>query len=406
MFVHNLARGMAAVEEVADVVLVVHAGDESLVAETVAAGDGRFATASLHPLPRLQRWRQRWHRSRHRRLCDRIASGVHAEKVLARRRRHEAMIQQIFAGQRLDLSPNFGDRDVWLLPHVDVRRPFAEPSVVVVHDMVPLHFSDVMEKRKVESFRRNCQQVVRQATLVGTMSRTIRDVDIVGLLGCPQNKVRVVPGAVPTDFGEPVGTDELLRRHPVAGQPYLLYPAGYRSYKNHVTLVEALALLHQAGHPELQLVLTGFEGLPETLAGQLQAVGVMEHVHLLGVVDRPTLAGLYQHAAMTVVPSLYEQGSYPVVEAIHWGSPAACSDIPALREYLEKLQGAVPFFDAREPRRVVDVVAAVLADRASVLARQQAALTQMATRSWQTVAEEWITVLREAVQGNPAKRGR
>ena len=267
-----------------------------------------------------------------------------------------------------------------------------------IHSYGGIHFHDVIKKKKLESFRRHCQRLVDRATLVGTMSKTIQDIDIVGLLGCPPEKVRIVTGAIPTNFGKPLSRDELLRQFPVAGRPYILYPAGYRSYKNHGVLIEALAQLHAEGHPDLELVFTGFTGMPNELARQIASVNLSGRVHAVGVVKRSELAGLYQQAAVTVVPSLYEQGSYPIVEAIHWGCPAACSGIAALREYLEPLDNTVPFFDPRSAAELCRVVIGVLSDRTNTVSIQQAALKHMSKRTWQAVAEDWRNVLLEAIQ--------
>lgn len=106
------------------------------------------------------------------------------------------------------MPPGVEACDVWLLPHVDVYRRLDARSVVVVHDMVPLHFPGVIREKQLEAFRRHCQRLVKLATMVGTMSKTIRDVDIVGLHGCLPKKVRVVPRATSIDRGEPLAREE------------------------------------------------------------------------------------------------------------------------------------------------------------------------------------------------------
>lgn len=398
VFVHNLVRELAKLSEVENIVLAVHAGTESLVDETLLIGEGIISTAAVQKLPWLARLRLKWLLKRQRRLCDRIAAGENSRSNLIRRDKNEAHLDQLFSSQQVVMPPKINSCDVWLLPHTSVYRRFDSPTVSVVHDMVPLHFHDVIKKKRIESFRRHCQRLVDRATLVGTMSKTIRDVDIVGLLGCPPEKVRVVRGSIPTDFVKPLCRDELFSRFPIVGRPYLLFPAAYRLYKNHGVLVQALARLHAEGHSDLDLVFTGFTGMPNELARQIASVDLSGRVHALGVVQRSELAGLYQQAAMTVVPSLYEQGSYPVVEAIHWGCPAACSGITALREYLEPLDTTVPFFDPRSSAELCRVVIGVLSDRTNTVSIQQAALKHMSKRTWQTVAEDWLEVLLEAIQ--------
>ena len=393
VFTHALARGFARLADVTDVLLVIHAGDEPLVASTVAAGQGRIHVASLHRQSWIDRWRWKSLRRQHRRLCDQIATGCDARHLMHRRALVERAIDRIFARQRLSEPAGVQARDVWLLPHVAVERRFSAPSLVVVHDMVPLHFRGVVKDTDLESFRRRSCRIVQEATLVGTMSRTIRDVDIVGMLGCPQKKVRVVPPAVPDDLGEPAAHDAVIRIVPAAAGPFLLYPAAWRPYKNHARLIEAVALLRKRGHPDIQLVFTGFAPLPQELADLADKLGMTSVVHAAGQVERPVLAGLYHAAAATVVPSLYEQGSFPVLEAIRCGCPAVASDIPAFREAFEAFDGVIPRFDPHAPESIASVVAEVLVNREAVQRRQALALP---TRSWDDVARDWLAVLREA----------
>jgi glycosyltransferase involved in cell wall biosynthesis len=395
VFTHALARGFSRLAEVEDVQLLIHAGDDPLVASTVAAGQGRIHLASLYRQSWVDRWRWKALRRRHRRLCDQIAAGGDDRRLIARRANVEKAIDRIFARQRLSEPEGVLPRDVWLLPHVAVERRFSVPTVVVVHDMVPLHFPGVIKATDLESFRRRSTRIVHGAALVGTMSRTIGDVDIVGLLGCPRDKVRVVAPAVPDDLGEPAPRDAVLRQVPAAARPFLLYPAAWRPYKNHARLIEALAALRQQGHPDMQLVLTGFAPLPQELADLANRLGLAQAVHAAGQVDRAVLAGLYRAAAATVVPSLYEQGSFPVLEAIRCGCPAVASDIPAFREAFEAFGDAIPLFDPHSPSSIASVVGGVLGDHDAVQRRQAVALP---SRTWEDAASDWLAVLREATE--------
>jgi len=399
VFTHAVARGLASLPDVGDVQLLVHAGDEPAVAATVAAGRGRIHVATLHRQGWLDRWRWKALRRRHRRLCDRLAADPGAARLTARRDAVERAIDRLFARQRIVEPAGLPPRDVWLLPHVAVERPLAAPTVVVVHDMVPLHHAGVVKAADRESFRRRSQRMVSRAALVGTMSCTIRDADVVGLLGCPPEKVRVVPAATPDDLGAPADRDRLLAAVPAAARPFLLYPAALRPYKNHARLIAALDLVRRGGHPEMQLIFTGFGPLPADLARLAADLGRAAAVHAIGSVDRPMLAALYRAAAATVVPSLYEQGSFPVLEAIRCGCPAAASDIPALREAFAPLAGTVPLFDPLSPAAIAATVIGVLADRQGTWRRQAEAVAALPPRSWADVAADWLAVLREAAAG-------
>lgn len=396
VFTHALARGFARLAGVEDVMMVVHAGDEPLVAETVAAGAGRIHLASLQRQAWIDRWRWKALRRRHRRVCDRRAADGDRDALGAELDKVERAIDRLFSRQRMEEPADLRTRDVWLLPHVAVERRLAAPTVVVVHDMVPLHFSGVIKDADLESFRRRSSRIAHEAALVGTMSRTIRDVDIVGLLGCRPEKVRVVLPATPDDLGTPASRDAVVQAIPAAARPFLLYPAALRPYKNHARLIEALAILRKQRHPDLELVFTGFTPLPPELASRAARLGLVSAVHAVGKVDRPVLARLYRDALATVVPSLYEQGSFPVLEAIGCGCPAMVSDIPAFREAFVAFGGAMPMFDPLSPQSMASAVTTVLADREGVMRRQAALLP---IRSWDDAASDWLAVLREAVSG-------
>ncbi|NBP51814.1 MAG: hypothetical protein EBU70_11695, partial [Actinobacteria bacterium] len=258
VFVHNLARGLVEIDAVERVELLVHAGDEPLVADSVTAGSGRVGTIALQRLRLVDRWR--WGREVSRRLAI------------------ERAIRGIFGGQRVSEPHAFEACDVWLLPHVAVERRFRAASVVVVHDMVPLHFDGVVKRSDLASFRRRSCSAVEDATLVGTMSRTIRDADVVGLLGCDPAKVRVVPPATPMEIGEAEEEPSPAIRA-ATSRPFLLYPAAFRPYKNHATLLAALAELSRRGRTDLGLVFTGSGAVPSEFEPLVSQLGLRGRVH-------------------------------------------------------------------------------------------------------------------------------
>lgn len=403
VFVHNLARGLVEIDDVERVELLVHAGDEALVADSVAAGGGRIGTIALQRLRIIDRWRWKQLRRRHRRLSDRLdadggrPTGPVARPDEPRRLAIERAIHGIFAAQRVCEPHAFEACDVWLLPHVAVERRFRAASVVVVHDMVPLHFDGVVKRSDLASFRRRSCSAVEDATLVATMSRTIRDTDVVGLLGCDPAKVRVVPPATPVESLETAEEPPSPAILAAMARPFLLYPAAVRPYKNHATLVAALAELSRRGRTDLGLVFTGSGADPSEFDPLVARLGLRGRVHPLGTVPRRTLSSLYLRASATIVPSLYEQGSFPILEAIHRGCPAAASDLASLRESLAPLGDTMIYFEPRSAASIADAVERILDDREAVRAGQAAAFAAMRLRSWRDVAREWVAVFEEAI---------
>ena len=79
--------------------------------------------------------------------------------------------------------------------------------------------------------------------------------------------------------------------------------------------------------------------------------------------------------------SLAEGFGIPVLEAMHYGSPVACSDLGALREVCGDL---AVYFDPRNPRSIAESLLARLdGDRQGVV---EAGFARAQTFTWQKTA--------------------
>jgi len=233
------------------------------------------------------------------------------------------------------------------------------------------------------------------------MSGFIRDADLYGVLGLPPSKVRMIRPAPPSDFPAITQQRAASLKPAFLNRPFLLMPAGIRRHKNQANLITGLAILRDHyGENGLDLVLTGESNgdLSDDLKHLIQERGLEERVHFLGLVSREELACLYQDAFATVMPSLYEQGSFPVYEALHWGCPVACSDIPPLREQCEAMGEAMLYFDPLDPDDIARAILKIRDDRQGIRARQYAASRVLWQRTWKDVAREWLAVFMEAAE--------
>ncbi len=298
--------------------------------------------------------------------------------------------------------------DVWLVPYVGFEYPIDFPAVVVVHDLVVFHFPEMFEPRFVERLREVVHRRGREATLCACMSDFIKKNDLEGVLGLSPDKVRMIRPAAPADLPRMDKVESAERRPPFLRRPYLFLPSAFRGYKNHARLIEALDLLRRDfGEDRFDLVFTGriFHELPTPLADLARRLGVRNRIHVLGRVDRLTLAALYHEAFATVMPSLYEQGSFPVYEALLCGCPVACSDIPSLREQCAAMGDAMLYFDPGDAAAIARAVLAIRDDRERIRQRQREASKPLWDRTWEMAAAEWLKVLREAATARPEAEG-
>lgn len=459
VFAHNLALGLANLPDAPEITLVSRAGDEALMADTVAGGNGNIKVAALPKLKKAEHFVHRGTiRVRHfmeraariakrvRRFAHNVTLGsilkalvptfVHNQRqkkqgkivygvlavllfpfvamlfVLLRGARILASEVEDFAGwlgkrcrHRIErLLTAFYQReddittqcDLWVLPYVGLERKFPTATVVAIHDLVTYHFPEMMEPALLAYSKRIIAQVAEQSTVVACMSNFIRDNDLHGQLHLPPEKVRVVKVATPQDFG-PIAT-EAEANLPILNAQYVFYPSAFRLYKNHAALVRAVAIARNGSLPNLQVVFTGVADPPPELQAVIRECGLESAVHVLKSVPRPVLGLLYHKALATIVPSLYEQGSFPILEALHWNCPAACSDIPALREQFAPLGRVMPFFDPHDEYELARLIEKIAKNREQILTEQQAAKHILTDRTWTVAAADWMEVFEYALR--------
>ena len=290
--------------------------------------------------------------------------------------------------------------DVWVYPYLAIPLKIDDhASVAFIHDLVFSRFPEHFHLNEVLSLEQVFRQRTKEATLNACMSKFIRENDLRGLLGLREDRVRMIRPAAPTDCLSVPGTasqDWIVQQVP---RPYFLYPAGIRGYKNHALMIDALAVLRdEYQNTDFDIVFTGPEipELPVELIRRAKNKKVSAQVRFLGKVSREELNSLYQHAVATIVPSLYEQGSFPIYESIFLNCPAACSDIPSLREQCQGFGEDMLYFDPLEASELANAMMRLSSEREYFAERQSHHARMNWFRTWANVAEEWLAVFRHA----------
>ncbi len=404
VFAHNIARGLAEDGQCSEIVMLCKPGDEDLLRPTVKKGLGRIKAVELPSKDRLQRlkakiwWRlnrtsqklanwthQRgayWARDRFNRLCS-----LSMARTIANQQNEEQRAENII-----------NCCDVWLVPYVGLERSFSKPTVVTIHDLVCVHFPDMLSPEQLAEFKRLSTKVANQSTVASCMSKFIAQNDLRGVLGLPDEKIRVVEASAPRDFGELANRADFVKKHPVLDKPFLFYPSAFRAYKNHEQLVEALSILRCQTADDLHLVFTGIHEPPASLNALIRQRGLEGRAHILGKIEREALSLFYANAQATIVPSHYEQGSYPLMEAMYWGCPIAASGIESLRELFAKMGEDMVFFDQNDSRDLADKLQSLLQNRDQVVQAQQQHRDTIFGRTWKDAAKDWVEVFRYAIE--------
>jgi glycosyltransferase involved in cell wall biosynthesis len=255
---------------------------------------------------------------------------------------------------------------------VMIPRVTSPPAVTTVldlqHEFLPHFFSraELAYRKAVYSWS------IRKSELVIAISKHAADA-VVERFGVPASKLRPIH----------LGIDHaVFRPGSEARGTFLVYPARSWPHKNHARLFEAFAVL-RGRHPELELVLTAYEG------------PTPDGARSLGHVPRDELVRLYRTAAGLVFPSEYEGFGQPPLEAMACGCPVACSNAASLPEVCGD---AARLFDPTSVEEMVDAVDEILAHPAEWSAR---GISRAAQFTWERTAHAHDAVYAELREGMP-----
>lgn len=168
-----------------------------------------------------------------------------------------------------------------------------------------------------------------EADVIFSISKTTAR-DLLVQFGIDERKLVVIDGSVNHKAGETTPNTEVLERHGLTKQPFILMPTGGLKHKNNVRAVQAFMQMREPLGQDVKLVITSsfykeFERLElADIAG--------DDLIFPGNIPDEEMAALYQQCTAVLMPSLYEGLGIPVLEGIVHDKPVACSDIGAFQE--------------------------------------------------------------------------
>ena len=226
------------------------------------------------------------------------------------------------------------------------------PTVVTIHDLIPLLLREYRGSPWVRLYTTLVSTAARSAALVLTDSEASRQ-DIIAHLGLPAERVRVIYLAADARYtSTPVPEDIQIRARYSLPDRYVLYLGGFDVRKNVTTVLstyrragpvigEACPLVIAGRLPERD---TPFTPDPRRLARE-QDIDE-RFVHFTGFVDEGDKPALYRGAVAFIFPSRYEGFGLPPLEALACGTPVVGSDVSSIPEVVGDAGVLLPPDDA------------------------------------------------------------
>ena len=291
-----------------------------------------------------------------------------------------------FPNRPLAPPPSLYHSPYYLMPY----RP-GLPTVVTLHDLIPLLFPETVSWRARLLFRLTTWLALRAAQHVITVSQVSRQ-DLLAHFSLHPQQVTAIPHAPESHF-RPQPREEVARVRRKLGLPseYLLYLGINKPHKNLLTLVEAFARVTAQG-PTPPLAIAGAWDPRYPQAKQrVRELGLEDRVRFLGPVAEDDLPGLYSGCTAFLFPSRYEGFGLPVLEAMACGAPVICAGTSSLPQVAGE---AALFFHPDRPEELAAQLRRLLDDPSLARALAQKSLAQAARFSWQETARQTLAIYR------------
>lgn len=246
---------------------------------------------------------------------------------------------------------------------------FAEkglPLVAIVYDLQHLDIPEFFNQRERTNRTRFLKALLTQAVKIVCISSFTQ-----------QSYINYFKANSQQVLSIPVCIHERLKHQPqpqviatldtlgLGGKAYLFFPANFWPHKNHRVLLEAYQSYRDSCPADaVDLVFTGaLESGRKEIEKLSEMLGLSNNIHFMGFLAEPELISIWQGCQGLVFPSLYEGFGIPLVEAMWFQKPIACSNVGSLPQVGGD---AAVYFDPSKPSEISRAIARIAHDQVLV----------------------------------------
>ena len=272
------------------------------------------------------------------------------------------------------------------------RRFFCKTPIftmAVVHDLSQYNVENKYDIFRTFYIKRILPFFVRRSSKIIAISNSTAN-DLKRHWKIPEEKIELIYNGLSLPKIQEVHPVNWMNRAGIS-KPYILYLARLEHPgKNHVGLIEAYNMLPKEIVEKYDLVLpgkdySGFEKIHEAALNSPYAA----NIHLTGFIDEADKREAYTNASCFVFPSFSEGFGLPLIEAMHYGIPCACSNTTALGEIG---QGAAIMFNPEKTSEIRDAICEILTSETTRKHLVTAGIRRAAEFSWQKAAAQMVEI--------------
>jgi len=209
------------------------------------------------------------------------------------------------------------------------------PSVLTVYDMIHERFSQHFPFLEITRF--NKKRAIERASHIICISNSTRR-DLLELFDIPPEKVSMIH--LGYEKSQSKKTDQISAIPFSDSKPYILYVGQRSIYKNFDRFLKAFASSQQIFN-QFNIICFGGNEFNNNELNLINKLKLKKHIKQFSGNDK-ILEQAYRSASLFIYPSLYEGFGLPLLEAMAYGCPIACSNNSSMPEVVGK---AAELFD-------------------------------------------------------------
>lgn len=219
-------------------------------------------------------------------------------------------------------------------PYQFIPQTKSAKLITTLHDVQELHFPEFFSA-EIRAYRGKMYlDYLSRADSVIVSYNHVKN-DLIKYFQIPAEKIKTVLLQMSKLWVYKYTEDDLVELpQKLETQSFILYPANAWKHKNHLNLLEAIAYLRDKENILIRLVCTGdFDSENgKAVLSKTNELKLKNQVIFLGMVNEKMLYSLYRKTLAVVIPTLYEAGSFPLMESFFLDVPVVCSNVTSLPE--------------------------------------------------------------------------
>lgn len=294
-------------------------------------------------------------------------------------------------------------------PH-RVTCPISDkPLICTFQDVTLLEFPEILGGKETYLEWQLSKVWIEKSTSIVLSSNSTKE-KLIKLFGKSCENASIIHHAIlPANRDLALKRSELLDKLP---SKYVVFPANITIHKNHYNMLVAWSRFQRRKEFPLVLFGQGIEQLNYSnpnwpgnwqaarLTGVIYRTNLIlgEDIYVLGYVDDADVISLISQATALIMPTLAEGGgSFPVEEALTFGVPVLCSNIPVMQEHLSYRSAKIAWFDPDCPSSIVESLNNFFDNYEEY---KQSAINGMTDPrpSWDDIASQYVKVFHQALK--------